>query len=119
VSTLYALRTENPAYTRRIVRAALPGATTEVVETAQLLTSELVTNAIRHGSGDPILLLDIRTHCLHAEVRDSDTTQDLETLQVEPSMDRGRGLAILDALAPSWGVERRRDGKAIWFDFNL
>ncbi len=119
MSTRFTIRAENPAYARQIVRASLPGVTTEVVETAQLLVSELVTNAIVHGSGDPTLLLDIRADCLHVEVHDSDTSLDLEPLQGEPSRERGRGLAIVNALASSWGVQPRSDGKAAWFDLDL
>jgi anti-sigma regulatory factor (Ser/Thr protein kinase) len=90
-----------------------------IVEVAELLVSELVTNAIVHGSGDSTLLLDIRDDHVHVEVHDSDTTLDLEPLPIEPSRERGRGLAIVDALASSWGVQPRRDGKATWFDLDL
>jgi hypothetical protein len=42
-----------------------------------------------------------------------------EPLNVEPSAEHGQGLAIVNALASSWGVESRLVGKAVWFDLDL
>jgi anti-sigma regulatory factor (Ser/Thr protein kinase) len=84
-----------------------------------LLTSELVTNAIVHGSGDATLVVEVARDHLHVEVLDSAPMRNLQPLQVEPSSEHGRGLAIVDALASSWGVEPRYVGKAVWFDLDL
>jgi anti-sigma regulatory factor (Ser/Thr protein kinase) len=89
------------------------------METAQLLVSELATNALVHGSGCAALAAELRAQCLHVEVLDSGPTVDWVSLEVEASRSHGRGLAIVDALASSWGVEPRFVGKAVWFDLEL
>jgi anti-sigma regulatory factor (Ser/Thr protein kinase) len=107
---------EDPAQARQAVRSVLGQVDSEVRETVELLVSELVTNTIVHGSGDAALLVEVGQGCVHVEVADSDPTLDLEPLRVEPTSEHGRGLAIVDALASSWGIEPRLVGKAVWFD---
>jgi anti-sigma regulatory factor (Ser/Thr protein kinase) len=109
----------NPADARQGVRSTLAGVDPEVVETAALLVSELVTNAIVHGSGEASLVVEVYEGHVHVEVADSEPTLDLRPLRVEPTSEHGRGLATVDALASSWGVEPRLAGKAVWFDITL
>lgn len=109
-----------PAEARRIVRARLEGTPDNVVEVVELLTSELVTNALVHGTGDPALVLGVGERHIRVEVHDSEPTLDLKPVQGEPSRPHGRGLAIVDALATTWGVEPRWDGgKVVWFALDL
>ena len=111
---------EDSAYARRVVRYTFEGISPLVVATAQLLASELVANAIVHGSGSPALALDVREDCVHVEVHDADPTSDVvQPLHVGSSSPRGRGLAIVDALASSWGVRWHAGGKAVWFNLDL
>jgi hypothetical protein len=116
---LFSTRVEDPAYARHVVRSTFEGISPWAVATAELLASELVTNAIVYGVGDPTLLLDLRQAGLHVEVHDSGLAVDLAPLNVGPTSVHGRGLDIVDALASSWGVESRPVGKAVWFDLNL
>ena len=104
-----------PADARHFVRSTLSGVPVEAVATAELLTSELVTNAIVHGCGDPTVIVDVANCLVRVEVQDSDDTLDLAPLSVDPSCPQGRGLAIVEALSSSWGVEPRDEGKAVWF----
>jgi anti-sigma regulatory factor (Ser/Thr protein kinase) len=97
----------------------LSGVDPEAIEAAELLTSELVTNAIVHGSGDPILNVSVGGSRLRIEVHDSDPTIDLTPQRFDVPSARGRGLALVDALSSSWGVEPRSGGKAVWFDLDL
>jgi anti-sigma regulatory factor (Ser/Thr protein kinase) len=90
-----------------------------VVGDAATIVSELVTNAIVHGSGHASLVIEVRERRLHVEVLDTDPTVAREPLNVEPSAEHGRGLAIVNALASSCGVEPRLVGKAVWFDLDL
>ena len=108
-----------PADARGGVRSTLAGVDPEVVEIAALLVSELVTNAIVHGSGEASLVVEVGDGHVHIEVADSEPTLDLRPLRVEPTSEHGRGLATVDALASSWGVEPRLAGKAVWFDITL
>jgi len=87
-------------------------------EDAELLVSELVSNAVRHGR--PSILLRVRTDPpgIGIEVHDAEPT--LPELPAEdPSTDRasGRGLRIVAALASAWGVEPKdgEPGKVVWF----
>jgi anti-sigma regulatory factor (Ser/Thr protein kinase) len=110
---------DSSAHARRIVESVLGDVSQEVLEIAQLLVSELTSNAIIHGSGDAALVVQADNHFLHVEVLDSESTVNLAPLHVGKSSPRGRGLALVDALASSWGVEPRLIGKAVWFDLDI
>jgi anti-sigma regulatory factor (Ser/Thr protein kinase) len=108
-----------PAGARYLLRSILAGVPTETIEIAELLTSELVANALVHGSGDVTLAIDLEEDSLRVEVHDFDPTLDLEPLHLEVTSNHGRGLAIVEALASSWGIEQRIAGKAVWFIVDL
>jgi anti-sigma regulatory factor (Ser/Thr protein kinase) len=107
------------ANARDIVRATLRDQPVEIIEIATLLTNELVSNALEHGSGEPALDLELDGSQLRVRVRDDDPTVDLAPLALEPANERGRGLAIVSALATEWGVDRSWYGKVVWFSLNL
>jgi hypothetical protein len=109
----------NPAAARAIIRHRLRDHSAETVEIATLLASELVANALEHGEGTPTLALEVNQSQLCAYVHDDDPTQDLTPLPNDPTRERGRGLAIVDALATQWGVEPRWRGKTVWFALHL
>ena len=111
---------EDSAYARRVVRHTFEGISPWIMATAQLLASELVANAIVHGSGSPALALDLREDCIHVEVHDADPTRNVvRPVNLGRSSPHGRGLAIVDALASSWGVRVHDHGKAVWFKLDL
>jgi len=111
----FTIHAEHPAYAGKIIRSALRGAESDVVEDAVLLTSELVAHAMLHSGADPQLFVDTRQGHIYVEVRDAEVTP--------PQVDRvglqGWVLLIVNALACSWGTESRRDGRVIWFDLLL
>lgn len=82
---------------------------------AALLTSEVVTNAIRH-SGGPVGL-ETGPHRGGIIVAVSDDSDILPAIRdVEPYGERGRGMHLVDAIAVEWGVERRSpETKTVWF----
>lgn len=88
----------------------------ELADTAELLTSELVTNALVHtGHGavfDAVLTPDQR---LRIEVRDAAATVPGRRAPGEYATS-GRGLLLVEALADDWGVQLRGDGKVTWFE---
>lgn len=85
-------------------------------DTAVLLVSELVTNAVIHGRGAVRLELASRSgRALYAEVEDDQVSApvvgDLAT-----DRQHGRGLAIVAACARQWGVRHVDTGKLVWFE---
>ncbi|MEN8649595.1 PAS domain S-box protein [Streptomyces sp. 21So2-11] len=90
----------------------------ETVEAARLLTSELLTNAVRHARG-PIGL-----HLYHAEaeltVEVTDRSPRLpHPRHAGPDAEDGRGLALVAALADTWGTHPHPGGKTLWFTLAL
>jgi anti-sigma regulatory factor (Ser/Thr protein kinase) len=86
-----------------------------VAQAAKLVASELVTNAICHGS-DPIGLRLVRhTDALRIEVFDgTSNTAEVKPRQAHPTDAHGRGLQIVGAVAARWGVTHHDHGKVIW-----
>jgi anti-sigma regulatory factor (Ser/Thr protein kinase) len=109
--------TAAPAQARRTLRHLVEGrVSTDVMEIAELLVSELVTNAVTHGTGAVVLSIDCSDSLLTVTV--SDENPDHPELQPERLMAvGGRGVRMIEALAGAWGVRPRRAGagKEVWF----
>jgi anti-sigma regulatory factor (Ser/Thr protein kinase) len=88
----------------------------DLVSIAQLLTSELVTNALSHGAGDIHLSLVDDKGQLLIEVTDESRTSPRQR-HVEPQDESGRGLMLLERLSSAWGVKPApgAQGKTVWF----
>ncbi|MEW2396225.1 ATP-binding protein [Streptomyces sp. NPDC046862] len=85
-------------------------------EIAELLTSELVTNALIHTDRDAVLTAVVSPHELRVEVRDFVGRR--PNLQMPDTGDgtHGRGLVLVQSLADAWGVRAHGVGKAVWFE---
>ncbi|MEU1802994.1 SpoIIE family protein phosphatase [Streptomyces sp. NPDC019937] len=95
----------------QLLRWGLPHA----VETAELLVSEAVTNAVRHAHTHHVVLRLVRTEALLCEVADDD--HELPALlEARPDDEFGRGLRVISELAREWGTSRTRQGKTVWFE---
>jgi anti-sigma regulatory factor (Ser/Thr protein kinase) len=105
-------------HARELARQALgTWGLAELAETVELLVSELVTNAMRHGAGGIELRL-IRTGSLLCEVRDDG--HELPALRHAKVTDEGgRGLQLVAALADRWGTQRTPTGKVVWFEQSI
>ncbi|MGW7525999.1 SpoIIE family protein phosphatase [Streptomyces sp. NPDC054783] len=89
----------------------------EAAFAAELMLSELVTNAIRHGCG-PIRVRLLHDRTLICEV--SDTSNTAPHLRRSASTDEGgRGLFLVAQLARSWGTRYLPQGKVIWAECGL
>jgi len=82
---------------------------------AALLTSELVTNVVRHARTDLLLEVSLRESILRVAASDDDPTLP-HLRRVGTDALSGRGLFLIDTLAHAWGVLPREDGKTVWFD---
>ncbi|GAU67242.1 putative protein kinase/phosphatase [Streptomyces sp. NBRC 110611] len=85
------------------------------VETAQLLVSEVVTNAVRHAHTQHVVLRLVRTDALLCEVWDDDHALP-QLLNAGADDESGRGLRVVSRLAREWGTSRTSSGKAVWFE---
>jgi serine phosphatase RsbU (regulator of sigma subunit) len=105
----------SPRLVRRMVRSLLEKwELAEDAETATLLVSELVTNAIRYASR-PISVRLMLTDSLLCEVHDDDPH--LPVLDnPRPMQEGGRGILLVSRLARRWGVTRITTGKVVWFE---
>ncbi|MFD7401774.1 SpoIIE family protein phosphatase [Streptomyces sp. NPDC059866] len=89
-----------------------------LADSAELMVSELVTNAVRHSHRRPVELRLVRGDTLLCEVDDDD--HDLPTLRgAGPRDEAGRGLRVVSTLAREWGASRRGAGKTVWFELTL
>ncbi|MFE6299196.1 ATP-binding protein, partial [Streptomyces sp. NPDC057866] len=87
-------------------------------DVAELLTSELVTNALVHTAHGAIVSAEVDPDRLRVEVRDYEPG--LAAPPVPPADDgtHGRGLLLVRELADSWGVAARDSGKVVWFELH-
>jgi anti-sigma regulatory factor (Ser/Thr protein kinase) len=83
---------------------------------AEVIVSELVSNAISHARGAARLAVLRGDRYLHLVVRDKDRR--MPAIIAEDDWDStgegGRGLRLVKALAASWGAQPMADGKAVW-----
>jgi anti-sigma regulatory factor (Ser/Thr protein kinase) len=92
------------------------GSLAGVADDAELLTSEVVTNAVRHATSLITVLVVQRDAALVVSVND-DGDSDVHLAPGTPSTseENGRGVFLVDTIASDWGVSRHADGKAVWF----
>ena len=112
---------QTPARARSRVHAWLSGfrqCAEDVVDTAELLVSELVSNAIRHTRARSVHIALARYGPrVRVGVQDPDGHLVGPPPPV-PSVNflHGRGLWLVDQLASRWGSHPRADGKVVWFE---
>lgn len=104
---------------RRLVRGKLlDWELPDAVESAELMVSELVTNAVKHGRTHHIGLRLVRTGALLCEVSD-DEPAPASLLGVTANDEFGRGLVVVSSLAREWGTSGTARGKTVWFELAL
>ena len=99
---------------RGLVAGACEGLPEDLVNTARLLTSELVTNAVMYGDGE----LEVRVRRLpdHVLVEVLDQSpEEPQLLPLDPDRPGGNGLRLVQALARQWGVSHFAQAKSVWF----
>ena len=95
---------------------------TEASEAAQLLVTELMSNAVRHGSGRPVVSVSVAESSVEVGVSDTGILMPRpprhpsgDWVDVDPTSQGGRGLHIVDSLATEWGTRPLETGKCVWF----
>ncbi|MGW7003056.1 SpoIIE family protein phosphatase [Streptomyces sp. NPDC054933] len=89
----------------------------ETAFVAELLLSELVTNAIRYGTG-PIQVRLLHDRSLICEVSDASSTAP-HLRQAATTDEGGRGLFLVAQLTQAWGTRYTANGKIIWAECAL
>jgi len=111
----------SPGVARQVARDALTSwRLTHLTDTAVLLISELVTNAVLHARADGsglALLLEIRGRRLRIEVYDGDLRGPRP--RVPSGLDEsGFGFVLVNSLADNWGVRKTAAGKVVWAELD-
>ena len=88
------------------------------LDTACLLVSEIVTNALRHAHAPLDLRLHLTSREIITEITDDSTHLPYRHLP-DPDDEGGRGLMLVDALAADWGTRPADTGKTVWFTIPL
>lgn len=104
------------AAARRFVRETLGAwGLHDLVDDATLVASELATNAVRHAGSAFELSIGHHGAAVRVAVRDISAAP---PAHLDASLEAlgGRGIAMVDRIAVSWGIEARPDGKVVWSD---
>jgi anti-sigma regulatory factor (Ser/Thr protein kinase) len=106
----------------RLARAAVASVSSELPEAAmadvELLASEIVSNALKHGNLDARQEIVMRIETdgrIRVEVADRAPPFEAEPREPRPGSN-GWGLYLVDTIATSWGVEPNGVGKTVWFE---
>jgi anti-sigma regulatory factor (Ser/Thr protein kinase) len=87
-----------------------------LADDAELLTSELMTNACRYSHGLITVLALKNVTRVVVTVTDDHTGADaLLPAGQDPEQESGRGLFLVDAIAGAWGTTAHTSGKSVWF----
>jgi serine phosphatase RsbU (regulator of sigma subunit)/anti-sigma regulatory factor (Ser/Thr protein kinase) len=113
----FAAEASSVALARRFTRRTLSEwGVEELVDTAALVVSELMTNAVVHAGTPVALVLGLQGRALRIEVEDRHPGRGLPLVPHDPAevAENGRGLLIATSLATTWGVEYTPTSKRVW-----
>ncbi|MFF8035541.1 MULTISPECIES: SpoIIE family protein phosphatase [unclassified Streptomyces] len=107
---------ESAAEARRFVRALLGEAAPDLMDTAQLLVSELVTNAVLYARTEVEVAARLEDGTVHVRVSDRRPDRGLVPHGWSPYSGTGHGLPLVARLSSRRGVETDDEGKTVWFE---
>lgn len=107
---------------RHATRRHLSGAgitSADLLDTAELLASELTSNVVRHTGSQPTLRVVRHGDVIRIEVGDAQPRVIPVEHDVGPDAESGRGLLLVSSLASSWGFERNSTTKVTWAELTI
>ncbi|WP_328682147.1 ATP-binding protein [Streptomyces sp. NBC_00322] len=87
-------------------------------DVAELLASELVTNALVHTDHGAVVTATVAASTLRVEVRDFMAGLPVPRAPAAHLDTHGRGLVLVQSLADAWGVHTHGVGKVVWFELH-
>ena len=87
----------------------------DAIPDAELLVSELVTNAVLHARSATRVTIERDGTTLRFSVYDASPTRP-RLRDYGPEAVTGRGLLLVDRIARRWGVDPQDAGKCVWFE---
>jgi anti-sigma regulatory factor (Ser/Thr protein kinase) len=108
----------SPRLARRWLDDLLPASVLQSVrESAELLVSELVTNAVVHAMTPCTITVDITDGCIRVAVADGAAQG--PAVPTAYLAESGRGIIVVANLAERWGWSPTAGGKEVWFELPL
>lgn len=115
-------RASSVSTARKFVRRTLTEAgRDDLADAAELVTSELVTNALVHAGTHIDISVVLRPDSVRVEIADGSPHLPAAR-EYGTSAGTGRGLVMVEEVADCWGVVRRdaeRTGKVVWFELGV
>jgi hypothetical protein len=107
------------ASARRLVdRACAQWGLPALRDTARLIVTELVSNAVRHGTVTATAAVEVtlarRAGAVYVSVRDRSRRLPRPGGPVPPTVEGGRGLLVVGLMSRAWGATPTSDGKVVW-----
>ncbi|MGI5350712.1 SpoIIE family protein phosphatase [Streptomyces sp. CA-250714] len=109
-------RPESVPEARRFIRGALDGVAPDVVDSAELLLSELVTNAVLHARTEVEVSASAVDGTVRVRVADRRPSRGLVPQERRAYASTGLGLLVVERLASRYGVEADDERKTVWFE---
>lgn len=98
------------------------GAADAVIDDAKIVVTELVANAIRHGTalaGDVAVAWEFANGTVTIRITDGGGTRHPTLVHAGPEQSSGRGLSIVDTLSSGWGVDEADGRTTVWASLPL
>jgi hypothetical protein len=87
-------------------------------DTARLVVTELVSNAVRHGTATATSAVEVtlarQADAVYVSVRDRSRRLPRPGGPVPPTVEGGRGLLVVGIMSRAWGATPTVDGKVVW-----
>jgi anti-sigma regulatory factor (Ser/Thr protein kinase) len=106
-----------PRQARRQVATMRSDVDRSVLDTTQLLVTELVTNSVRHAGAEAVdLAVSVDPTKVRVEVTNPGAPFEPRPREEAEEPDPGWGLFLVDELSDAWGVQADPDRQRVWFE---